>query len=89
MIRKAFKFFLKLYKSYRFERKKRRAILEANQRALEERRKFLVLLHGGKLYVVSSQGLRGLIRKRLFKRCFTMEKAQEVAIHIAYPPSKS
>lgn len=79
---------LKLIKSFIFDIKKQRAIREACRRAKLENRKFLVLLHDGRLHVVSNKGIKELIRKRFFKRSFTIEKAHDMALFIAYPTQK-
>ena len=71
-----------------FEWRKRRAIAKATRNAVTHRKKFLVLVWKKRPVVVSMQGLKRMIAMHRFSRDFTAEKANQMAIFIAYPPKK-
>lgn len=75
----------KLIKAWLFDYRKNRAIRKAQKLASLNRRKYLVLVSGGKPVVVSMQGVRKLIRQHRFTKGFTAEKAREIAIFEAIP----
>lgn len=66
---------------WRLARAKRKATRHANLYG----KKFLVLVFGGKPVVVSMQGIKSLIRQHRFKRGFTAQQAEKIAIFTAMP----
>lgn len=71
-----------------FDRRKRRAIREAQRSAALHRKKFLVLVHDGRPVCVSMQGIKRLIAQHRFAPGFTAEKARQIAIFEALPPTR-
>lgn len=71
-----------------FEWRKRRAIAKAKHNALTYSKKFLVLVWKKRPVVVSMQGLKRMIAMQRFSRDFTAEKAENMAIFVAFPPKK-
>lgn len=71
-----------------FEWRKRKAIAKAKSDALTYRKKYLVLVWKKRPVVVSMQGLKKMIHQHRFSREFTAEKAEQMAVYIAYPPKK-
>lgn len=71
-----------------FEWRKRKAIAKAKHDALTYRKKFLVLVWKKRPVVVSMQGLKKMIHQHRFSREFSAEKAEQMAVYIAYPPKK-
>lgn len=71
-----------------FEWRKCRAIAKAKHNALTYRKKFLVLVWKKRPVVVSMQGLKRMIAMQRFSRDFTAEKAENMAIFVAFPPKK-
>lgn len=78
----------KYFKALLFDWRKKRAIRKAQNDAILHRKKFLVLVFNGKPDVVSMKSIKKLIRQRYFTKDFTAEKAEQLAIYIAYPPKK-
>lgn len=68
-----------------FDFRVRRAIRKAQRSANQHRRKFLVLLWGGRPRVISMQDVKQLIRQHRFTKGFTAETARQVAIFEAMP----
>ena len=71
-----------------FEWRKKKAISKAKHNAITYRKKYLVLVWKKRPVVVSMQGLKKMIHQHRFSRDFTAEKAENMAIFIAYPPQK-
>ena len=71
-----------------FEWRKRKAIAKAKSDAITYRKKYLVLVWEKRPVVVSMQGLKRMIASHRFSRDFTAEKAEQMAVYIAYPPKK-
>lgn len=71
-----------------FEWRKQRAVAKAKSNALTYRKKFLVLVWKRRPVVVSMQGLKRMIAMQRFSRDFTAEKAENMAIFVAFPPKK-
>lgn len=69
-----------------FDWRKNRAIREARRSADLYRKKFLVLVHGGRPVCVSMQGVKKLIRQKRLPG-LTADKAREIAIFEATPKS--
>lgn len=74
------------FRALLFDWRKRRAIAEATRSAALYRKKFLVLVHHGRPVYVSMQGVKKLIRQKRFNG-LTAEKAREIAIFEALPPT--
>lgn len=68
-----------------FDFRARRAIRKAQRDANLHRRKFLVLVWGGRPRVISMQGVKKLIRQHRFGKGFTAEKARSIAMFEAVP----
>lgn len=68
-----------------FDFRARRAIRKAQRDANLHRRKFLVLVWGGRPCVISMQGVKKLIRQHRFGKGFTAEKARSIALFEAAP----
>lgn len=67
-----------------FDRRKKKAIRQAQRSAELYRKKFLVLVYQGRPVCVSMQGVKRLIRqKRLLG--LTAEKARQIAVYEANP----
>ncbi|MBQ8705712.1 MAG: hypothetical protein IJ548_05415 [Paludibacteraceae bacterium] len=79
----------KLIKAWIFDYRKNRAIRKAQKLASLNRRKYLVLVSGGKPVVVSMQGVRKLISQHRFTKGFTAEKARQIAIFEAVPKNNA
>lgn len=77
---------IKYFKAIIFEWRKKRAIKKAINDATLYRKKFLVIIFKGRPTVVSMQAIKALIRKKRFAKEFSPEKAEKLAIFIAYPP---
>lgn len=75
----------KLFKALLFDFRKKRAIKKAQKLANLNRRKYLVMVWGGKPRVISSQGVKRLIRQHRFTKDFTAQKARNIAIFEAMP----
>ena len=75
----------KYFQALLFDWRKKRAIKKAQNDAKLYGKKFLVLVFKGKPVVVSMQGIKKMIRLHRFSRDFTPEKAEQIAIYIAYP----
>lgn len=75
----------KLFKAWLFDFRKKRAIKKAQREADLNRRKYIVLVWGGRPRVVSMQGIKRLIRQKRFTKGFTAEKALKMAIYVAMP----
>ena len=71
-----------------FEWRKRKAVAKAKRDAITYRKKYLVLVWEKRPVVVSMQGLKKMIHQHRFSRDFTAEKAEQMAVYIAYPPKK-
>ena len=71
-----------------FEWRKRKAVAKAKRDASTYRKKYLVLVWKKRPVVVSMQGLKKMIHQHRFSRDFTAEKAEQMAVYIAYPPKK-
>lgn len=69
-----------------FDWRMRRAVRKAKNDASEYRKKFLVIVHGGRPVCVSSQGIKQLIRRGRFRKGVTYDMILKKAIFIAYPP---
>lgn len=67
-----------------FDRRKKRAIRQAQRSADLYRKKFLVLVYQGRPVCVSMQGVKQLIRQKRFSG-LTAEKARQIAIFEASP----
>lgn len=68
-----------------FDFRVKRAIKQAQKKADLHRRKFLVLMYGGRPVVISMQAIKRLIRQRKFTKDFTAETARKLAIFEATP----
>ena len=68
-----------------FEVRKEWVIRKAQKEADRQRRKYLVLVWGGRPQVISMQSLKRLIRQHRFTKGFTAEQARALAIYEAVP----
>lgn len=75
----------KYFKALVFDWRLKRAKKKAQHDTTLYGKKFLVLVFGGKPVVVSTQGIKTLIRQHRFAKSFTAEKAVKCALFIAYP----
>lgn len=75
----------KLFQAWLFDFRKKRAIRKAQKEANLHRRKYIVLVWGGRPSVVSMQGVKRLIRQHRFTKGFTAETAIKMAIYVAMP----
>ncbi len=71
-----------------FEWRKKKAVAKAKRDAITYRKKYLVLVWKKRPVVVSMQGLKRMINQHRFSRDFTAEKAESMAIYVAFPPKK-
>ncbi|AGB29743.1 hypothetical protein Prede_2592 [Prevotella dentalis DSM 3688] len=78
----------RLIKALVFDWRLRRAIRKARHDADLHRRKFLVLIYGGKPVVVSKQGIRRLIARHRFPKGFTAATAERIAAFVATPKTR-
>lgn len=76
----------KFIKASIFEYRKNKAVANAKRNAISYRKKFLVLVWKNRPVVVSMQGLKRMIAQHRFARNFSAQKAEQLAIYIAYPP---
>lgn len=76
---------IKYFKALVFEWRLKRAKEKAASDAALYGKKFLVVVFGGKPVVVSMQGIKKLIRRHMFSKGFTAEKAVKCALFIAHP----
>lgn len=72
---------VKAYKSYVLYLRCKRAIKRADRNAVVTGKKWLVLMYGGKPLVVSKQHLKDKIKAGAFRKGFTPEKAESLAIY--------
>lgn len=72
------------FRALLFDRRKRKAIRQAQRSADLYRKKFLVLVYQGRPVCVSMQGLKKLIRQKRFPG-LSAEKARQIAIFEANP----
>lgn len=79
----------KYFKALLFDWRKKRAIKKARNKALQNGKKYLVLVFHSKPVVVSMQGIKQMIRQHRFSKDFTPEIALKIAIYIAYPHHKN
>lgn len=75
--------FYQKFKEWHFERRKNRAIKQAQQLANEQRMKFLVLNIGGKPIVTSMQRIRQLVKARRIK--YSPDYYRSRALYTAMP----
>lgn len=75
------KYFAARLFDWRLARAKQKAVRSAELHG----KKFLVLVFNGKPAVVSKQGIKRLIRQHRFKKRFTAEQAEHIALFIARP----
>lgn len=76
---------VKLFRDLLFDWRLRRACKKAQSQADLHRRKFLVLIYGGKPVVISKQGIRRLIAHHRFPKGFTAATAERIAAFVAIP----
>ena len=74
------------FKEWRFNRRKNRAIRQAQQLANEQRCKFLVMNISGKPVVTSMQRIRHLIRTKQLKH--TADYYRRMALYEAMPQKR-
>lgn len=72
---------VKAYKSYVLYKRCKRAIKRADRQATVTGKKQLVIMYGGKPLVVSKQHLKEIIKEGAFRKGFTPEKAEALAIY--------
>lgn len=77
---------LKFIKASIFQYRKNKAVAKAKRDAITYRKKFIVLVWKNRPVVISMQGLKRMIAQHRFSRDFTAQKAEQMAIYIAYPP---
>lgn len=78
---KFFRKIAKAYKSMMLYIRCKRAIKRADRRAVVTGKKQLVLMYGGKPLVVSKQHLKAKIKEGAFRKGFSAEKAESLAIY--------
>lgn len=64
-----------------YYRRCKKAIKRADRRAIVTGKKQLVMIYGGKPVVISKQRLKEMIKKGVFVKGFTPEKAEALAIY--------
>lgn len=72
---------VKAYKSMVLYIRCKRAIKRANRQAVVTGKKQLVIMYGGRPIVVSKQHLKAKIKEGAFRKGFTPEKAEQLAIY--------
>ncbi len=72
---------VKAYRSVVYYRRCKKAIKRADRRAIVTGKKQLVMIYGGKPVVISKQRLKEMIKKGVFVKGFTPEKAEALAIY--------
>ena len=85
-MKKKMKKFYQKFKEWHFERRKNRAIKQAQQLANEQRCKFLVMNISGKPVVTSMQRIRHLIRTKQLKH--TADYYRRMALYEAMPQKR-
>lgn len=78
---KIFKRIRKAYNSHVLYIHCKRAIKRADRQAVVTGKKQLVIMYGGKPLVVSKQHLKEKIKEGVFRKGFTPEKAEALAIY--------
>lgn len=78
---KIFRKCVKAYESYVLYIRCKRAIKRADRNAVVTGRKWLVIMYNGKPLVVSKQHLKAKIKEGVFRKDFTPQRAESLAIY--------